>query len=91
MFTWGILSGCMAFVWNEWSFYIVRFLFGAAEAGFFPGILFFLTLYCLRENPRLCRGGCRSLTFPGICSASFGHASLQRHSLAPWPVAKRPL
>lgn len=45
MFTWGILSGCMAFVWNEWSFYIVRFLFGAAEAGFFPGILFFLTLY----------------------------------------------
>jgi MFS transporter, ACS family, tartrate transporter len=35
----------MAFVNSEWSFYIVRFLFGAAEAGFFPGILFFLTLY----------------------------------------------
>ena len=45
MFTWGILSGCMAFVSSEWSFYIVRFLFGAAEAGFFPGILFYLTLY----------------------------------------------
>jgi MFS transporter, ACS family, tartrate transporter len=45
MFTWGILSGGMALVSSEWSFYIVRFLFGAAEAGFFPGILFYLTLY----------------------------------------------
>ena len=45
MFTWGILSGAMAFVWNEPSFYVVRFLFGAAEAGFFPGILYYLTLF----------------------------------------------
>jgi MFS transporter, ACS family, tartrate transporter len=45
MFTWGILSGAMAFIWNDWSFYIVRFLFGAAEAGFFPGILYYMTLY----------------------------------------------
>src|SRR4051812_10699322 len=50
--------------------------------------------YCPRENPRLCRGGCQSLTFPGVCSSPFGRASLasvQRHSLAPWPVARRPL
>lgn len=45
MFTWGLLSGAMAFVSGETSFYIIRFLFGAAEAGFFPGIMFFLTLY----------------------------------------------
>jgi ACS family tartrate transporter-like MFS transporter len=45
MFTWGILSGAMAFIWSDTSFYVVRFLFGAAEAGFFPGILFYLTLY----------------------------------------------
>jgi D-galactonate transporter len=45
MFTWGVLSAAMAFVSGETSFYIIRFLFGAAEAGFFPGILFFLTLY----------------------------------------------
>ena len=45
MFTWGLLSGAMAFVSGETSFYIVRFLLGAAEAGFFPGILFYLTLY----------------------------------------------
>jgi MFS family permease len=45
MLTWGILSGAMAFVSGETSFYIVRFLLGAAEAGFFPGILFYLTLF----------------------------------------------
>ena len=45
MFTWGILSGSMAFICGDTSFYTIRFLFGAAEAGFFPGILFYLTLY----------------------------------------------
>jgi MFS transporter, ACS family, tartrate transporter len=45
MFTWGLLSGAMAFVQGETSFYIVRFLLGAAEAGFFPGMLFYLSLY----------------------------------------------
>ena len=45
MITWGILSGAMAFVQGEWSFYIVRCLLGAAEAGFFPGIIFYLTLW----------------------------------------------
>jgi MFS transporter, ACS family, tartrate transporter len=45
MITWGLLSAAMAFVSGEMSFYIIRFLFGAAEAGFFPGIMFFLTLY----------------------------------------------
>lgn len=45
MITWGILSGAMAFIQGEWSFYIVRCLLGAAEAGFFPGIIFYLTLW----------------------------------------------
>jgi MFS transporter, ACS family, tartrate transporter len=45
MVSWGILSGCMAFIGGEWSFYIVRLLLGAAEAGFFPGIIFYLTLW----------------------------------------------
>ncbi|MFL5286669.1 MAG: MFS transporter [Rhodopila sp.] len=45
MFTWGLLSGAMAFVQGETSFYVVRFLLGAAEAGFFPGMLFYLSLY----------------------------------------------
>lgn len=45
MITWGLISGAMAFVSGETSFYVIRFLFGAAEAGFFPGIMYFLTLY----------------------------------------------
>ena len=45
MLTWGILSGCMAFITGQTGFYVVRTLLGAAEAGFFPGIIFFLTLW----------------------------------------------
>jgi MFS family permease len=41
--TWGIVSGLTAFVWNGWSFYSVRFVLGLAEAGFFPGVLIYLT------------------------------------------------
>jgi ACS family tartrate transporter-like MFS transporter len=54
MLSWGLLSGAMAFIpaiarttglGNEHSFYLVRVLLGAAEAGFFPGIIFYLTLW----------------------------------------------
>jgi ACS family tartrate transporter-like MFS transporter len=45
MFSWGLLSGGMAFIVGETSFYVVRVLLGIAEAGFFPGIIFYLTLW----------------------------------------------
>ena len=45
MFSWGILSAAMAFIGGETGFYVVRALLGIAEAGFFPGIIFFLTLW----------------------------------------------
>jgi MFS transporter, ACS family, tartrate transporter len=45
MFSWGLLSGAMAFIGGETGFYVVRVLLGVAEAGFFPGIIFFLTLW----------------------------------------------
>jgi MFS transporter, ACS family, tartrate transporter len=45
MVTWGIISGLMATVSGEWSFYILRFLLGVAEAGFFPGIILYLTYW----------------------------------------------
>jgi len=41
--TWGIISACTAFVTGPVSFYSVRFLLGIAEAGFFPGIILYLT------------------------------------------------
>jgi ACS family tartrate transporter-like MFS transporter len=43
MITWGALSCCMMFVRTPGSFYTLRFLLGLAEAGFLPGILFYLT------------------------------------------------
>jgi MFS transporter, ACS family, tartrate transporter len=45
MVTWGLLSAGMAFVNGETSFYVVRFLLGVAEAGFFPGIVLYLTYW----------------------------------------------
>ena len=45
MISWGVISAAMIFVRNEWTFYGLRFLLGLAEAGFFPGIIFYLTLW----------------------------------------------
>ncbi|AZF10454.1 putative MFS-type transporter [Pseudomonas sp. R2-37-08W] len=43
MFTWGAAAMGMAFVQGEASFYVLRFVLGAAEAGFFPGIIYYFT------------------------------------------------
>jgi ACS family tartrate transporter-like MFS transporter len=42
MITWGVISIGMMFVQGAWSFYVLRFLLGAAEAGFLPGIIYYL-------------------------------------------------
>src|SRR6185503_11835498 len=41
--TWGILSCAMVLARGQWSFYALRFLLGVAEAGYFPGIVFYLS------------------------------------------------
>jgi MFS transporter, ACS family, tartrate transporter len=43
MITWGLAASAMMLVHTTWSFYLLRFLLGVAEAGFFPGIIFYLT------------------------------------------------
>ena len=45
MVTWGVLSASMALVQGPTSFYVVRFLLGVAEAGFFPGMILYLTYW----------------------------------------------
>jgi len=45
MISWGFLSAGMMLVSNETAFYIMRFLLGVAEAGFFPGIILYLTYW----------------------------------------------
>jgi ACS family tartrate transporter-like MFS transporter len=45
MITWGIISAIFAFIKGETSFLILRFLLGVAEAGFFPGIILYLSYW----------------------------------------------
>ena len=45
MVTWGLVSAAMMFVRSAGPFYVLRFLLGAAEAGFFPGIILYLTYW----------------------------------------------
>src|SRR5690349_3387656 len=57
MITWGIFAGATAFVTGTTSFGIVRFLLGAAEAGFFPGlILYFTYWFPARHHARIVSG-----------------------------------
>lgn len=45
MVTWGIISALMIFVTQPWQFYVLRFFLGIAEAGFYPGVILFLTYW----------------------------------------------
>jgi len=62
MFTWGLVSMAMAFAQGPWSFYGLRFLLGVAEAGFFPGMMLYLTYWF----PQSQRAKYNSLFFAAI-------------------------
>jgi len=80
MVTWGLLSAAMALIWNGWSFLVVRFLLGAAEAGFFPGIILFLTYWFPAEYGRFRRRKAIRLVsttparFSGVWEAGYASA-----------------
>ncbi len=59
MISWGIATAAMIFVSSEWQFYGLRFVIGAMEAGFAPGVLYYLTLWF----PAAFRGRITSLLF----------------------------
>ncbi|WP_395407858.1 MFS transporter [Pseudoduganella sp. UC29_106] len=59
MISWGIATAAMVFVQSEWQFYGLRFLIGAMEAGFAPGVLYYLTLWF----PTSFRGRVTSMLF----------------------------
>ncbi|OLL33265.1 hypothetical protein BTH42_02540 [Burkholderia sp. SRS-W-2-2016] len=50
MISWGLLASACAFVGGPTSFYVLRILTGAAEAGFFPGVLFYLSCWFPARN-----------------------------------------
>lgn len=62
MVTWGLISGAMMFVQNEKTFYMLRFLLGVAEAGFIPGILYYLNCWFPAEY----KGKATALFMAGI-------------------------
>jgi MFS transporter, ACS family, tartrate transporter len=45
MISWGVISTCMMFMHSATSFYVLRFLLGVSEAGFFPGMIIYLTYW----------------------------------------------
>jgi ACS family tartrate transporter-like MFS transporter len=49
MITWGLIAAGMMLVHSAWQFYVMRFLLGLAEAGFFPGVIFYLSQWFPRE------------------------------------------
>jgi D-galactonate transporter len=65
MVSWAVLSAAMMFVNSALSFYIVRFLLGVAEAGFFPGIILYLTYWF----PAARRGRATSLFLAAVAVA----------------------
>lgn len=62
MITWGMISSAMMFVDTPQMFYVMRFLLGVAEAGFFPGIILYLTYWYPSER----RGRMTALFMTGI-------------------------
>src|ERR1700751_223749 len=49
MISWGLVTACMAFGVGPYSLYAIRFILGAAEAGFFPGAILYLTYWLPAE------------------------------------------
>jgi MFS family permease len=45
MISWGVISACMMFMHSKESFFVLRFLLGVSEAGFFPGMILYLTYW----------------------------------------------
>jgi ACS family tartrate transporter-like MFS transporter len=88
MITWGLASASMMFVRDARSFYALRFLLGAAEAGFFPGIIFYLTRWVpARERARTVATFMTAVVTAGIIGGPLSGALLSmdgRGGLAGW-------
>ena len=75
MITWGLLAAGTMFVQTAWQFYLIRFLLGAAEAGFFPGLIWYMAHWF----PKAVRG--RALSAIYVLGALSGVVIGQ---LSPW-------
>jgi ACS family tartrate transporter-like MFS transporter len=78
MLTWGVMSTAMIFVGGPISFYVLRFLLGAAEAGFFPGLILYLThWFPARDRARAVALFMTATAIAGVVGAPLSSALLQ--------------
>jgi len=88
MITWGLVSSSMMFVRSASGFYTLRFLLGLAEAGFFPGIIFYLTRWFpARERARTIAAFMTATMIAGVIGGPISGALLTLHGaggLAGW-------
>lgn len=88
MLSWGLISAATAFVSGEASFYSLRFLLGAAEAGFFPGMIFYLARWFpAARRARMVAGFMVAVPLASIIGAPLSGAILGMHGflgLAGW-------
>ena len=82
MICWGIVAIAMAFVSGERSFYAMRFLLGVAEAGFFPGIILYLTYWFpARERARVVSLFMAAVPLATMVGGPVSGALLEMHGL----------
>ena len=82
MVTWGVVSAAMMFVQSAAMFYVLRFLLGVAEAGFFPGMLFYLThWFPERERARALALFMTATAVAGLIGGPISGSLLQLHGL----------
>ena len=83
MISWGLVSAAMMFIRGAAGFYALRFLLGAAEAGFFPGLIFYLTRWFpAGERARTIAGFMTAALVAGIVGGPLSGALLSLEGIA---------
>jgi len=88
MVTWGLISAGLMFVRTPAAFYLLRFLLGVAEAGFFPGVIYYLSLwYPTAQRARAIAAFMTAVPVTGLIGGPLSGALLELdgfHGLAGW-------
>src|SRR6266576_6204507 len=88
MVTWGLISASLMFVRTPAVFYLLRFLLGVAEAGFFPGVIYYLSLwYPTAHRARAIAAFMTAVPVTGLIGSPLSGALLELdglHGLAGW-------
>jgi len=82
MISWGLVSAATIFVTGAWSFYLLRFMLGAAEAGFFPGVAFYLGHWFPAEyRTRVIAWFMVAIPISSVVGGALSGALLQMHGI----------